>query len=136
MQIILRRRCKHIEEPLSCIADLQYTRHIATSITVIGCAPNGAESVIVQDLVAFLAELMCAQDVRHVVYFEELFHDLRAKGVACSAGGQGEFVAFWIGVGPDEIGHRAFVGDFAEAIDDFDLVNRVDGGGEAYGHAR
>ena len=74
---------------------------------------------------------MRAQDVVHVVDGEELFDDLRAKGVAGAARREGELVAFGVGVGPDEVGHGAFVGDFAEAVDDLDLVDGVDGGGEA-----
>lgn len=86
MQIILRRRRKHIKESLSRITNLQHTRHIATSITVIGRRPYCAEAVVVEYLVAFLAELVSAQDVRHAVYFEEFLDDLRAEGVACPAG--------------------------------------------------
>ena len=31
-------------------------------------------------------------------------------------------------VGPDQIGHGALVGNLAESVDDFDLVDGVDGG--------
>lgn len=68
----------------------------------------------------------------HPVDLEEFAHYLRAESVAGTAGGEGEFVAFWVWVGPDEVGHGAFVGDFAEAVNDFDLVDRVDGRGETY----
>lgn len=74
---------------------------------------------------------MGAQDMGHGIDFEELAHNLRAEGISGAAGGERELVSFGIRVGPDEIGHGAFVGDFAEAVDDFDLVYGVDGGGEA-----
>jgi hypothetical protein len=51
---------------------------------------------------------------------------LCAECVASPTGREGKFVAFGVGIGPDEVGHGAFVGDFAEAIDDFDLVDGVD----------
>lgn len=132
MQVILRRSSKHIKHPLARRLHLQHTSHIPAAITVIGRTPHGTELVVVQHLKAFLAELMSAQDVVHPVDLEEFAHDLRTKRVAGAARGEGEFVAFWVGVGPDEVGHGAFVGDFAEAVDDFDLVNGVDGRGEAY----
>lgn len=132
MQVILRRSSKHIKHPLARRLHLQHTSHIPAAITVIWCTPHGAQLVIVEHLEPFLAELVGAQDVVHPVDFEEFAHDLRAKRVASAARGEGEFIAFWVGVGPDEVGHGAFVGDFAEAVDDLDLVDGVDGRGEAY----
>ncbi len=70
-----------------------------------------------------MTELVSAENMGHVVYFEEFLDDLSTEGVARAAGREGEFVAFWVGVGPDEVGHRAFVGDFAEAVYDFYLVD-------------
>jgi len=66
---------------------------------------------------------MRAQDVRHAVYFQKLPDDLRAEGVACAAGREGEFVALGIWVGPDEVGHGSFVGDLSEAVYDLYLVD-------------
>ncbi len=129
MRIIFRRRRENVKEPLPRVAHLQHTREIPAPVAVVRCGPDGAEAVVVEDLVAFLAELVGAQDMRHAVYLEELAYDLGAEGVACAAGGEGEFVAVGVGVGPDEVSHGAFVGDFAEAVDDFDLVYRVDRGG-------
>ena len=64
--------------------------------------------------------------MRHAVYLEELLDYLCAECVASPTGREGKFVAFGVRIGPDKVGHGAFMGDFAEAIDDFDLVDGVD----------
>ena len=64
----------------------------------------------------------------HAVDLQKLADHLRTKGVSCSARREGEFITFGIGIGPDEISHRAFVRDLAEAVDDLDLINGVDRG--------
>lgn len=131
MQIVLRRRIKHIKEPLPLIRHLQHTRHIPAPVAIIRRAPHRAQPVLVQHLIPFLAQLVRPQDVVHPVDVQELAHDLRAECVPRPARRQAEFVAFGVGVGPDEVGHGAFVRDFAEAVDDADLVEGVDGGGQA-----
>lgn len=75
---------------------------------------------------------MRAKNVRLVVDLEELFDDLSAECVTCPARRKREFVSVGIRVGPDKVSHRAFVGDFAESVDYFDLVDGVDGGGETW----
>lgn len=125
MQVVLRRGRKHVEEPLALIAYLQDAGHVAAAIAVVGCAPDGAQAVIVEDLKAFLAELVGTEDMRHVIYCQKLFDDLSAEGIAGAARGETEFVSVCVRVGPDEVGHRSFVGYFAEAVDDFNLIDRV-----------
>jgi hypothetical protein len=129
--IILRCRRKDIEEAFPRVADLKHRCHVPAPVAVVGRAPDGAQPVVVEDLVAFLAELVRPQDVRHVVDGEELLDDLRAEGVACAARREGKFVTVRVWVGPDQVGHGAFVGDFAEAVDDFDLVDGMYGRREA-----
>lgn len=126
MYIILRRRCEDVKEALSRIANFKHARHVAASVAVIGCTPHCAKTIIVQDLKPFLAELMSTKNMRHVVDSQEFLNNLCAKCISCTAGREGEFVAFGIWVGPDEIGHGAFVRNFAETVNDFDLVDRVD----------
>lgn len=43
---------------------------------------------------------------------EEFGNDGGAEGVSGSPRGEEELVPIGVGVGPDEVGHRAFVGDF------------------------
>lgn len=67
----------------------------------------------------------------HAIDGQELLNHLSAERVASAAGREGELVLFRVRVGPDEVGHGSLVGDLAEAVDDFDLVDAVDGGREA-----
>lgn len=135
MHVILGGSIEDVEEALARIADLEHAGHIAAAVAVIGGAPDGAQAVVVQNLVALLTQLMGTQDVRHAVDLEELADDLGAKGVAGAAGAQAELVALAVGVAPDEVGHGALVGNLAEAVDDFDLIDGVDAGRQAAVHA-
>ena len=100
MQIILRRRVEDIEEPFRLIAHLEHARHVAAPVAVIRGAPDGAQPVFVEDLVALLAELVRAQDVVHLVDVEELLDHLGAERVARAAGGEGEFIPLRVRVAP------------------------------------
>lgn len=86
MQIILRRRIKHIEDPVPLIAHLEHARHVPAPIAVIRRAPDGAQPIVVQDLIALLTELVRAEDVAHLVHAEELPDHLCAKRVSCASG--------------------------------------------------
>lgn len=60
MHVILRRGIENVEETLARVADLEHAGHVAAAVAVIGGTPNGAEAVVIQDLVALLAELVGA----------------------------------------------------------------------------
>lgn len=60
VQIVFWCRIEDVEETFSCITDFQHTGHVAASIAVVWCAPYSAQSVIIQYLVAFLAQLVRA----------------------------------------------------------------------------
>lgn len=135
VHIVLGGSVEDVEEALACVADLEHAGHVAAAVAVVGGAPDGAEAVVVQDLVALLAQLVGAQDMRHIVDLEELLDDLGAEGVAGAAGAEAELVALAVRVAPDEVGHGALVGDLAEAVDDLDLVDGVDAGRQAAVHA-
>ena len=125
MQIILRRGVKHIEEPLRLIADLEHARHVAAPVAVIGRAPDRAQPIIIEDLIALLAELVRAEDVRHFVDVEELLHHLGAESVTGASGRQRELVSFGIWIAPYQVCHWALVRYLSEAVDDLDLVDAV-----------
>lgn len=63
----------------------------------------------------------------HLVHVEELIDDLCAECITGSPGTERELISIRIWVTPDQICHRSFVWDLAEAVDDLDLVDRVDG---------
>ena len=135
MQIILRRRVKDVEEPLPLIANLEHARHVPAPVAVIRRAPDRAQVIVVQDLVALLTELVRAEDVVHPVNVEELLDDLRAERVSRAAGREGELVPLRVRVTPDQVRHGALVRDLAEAVDDLDLVDAVDARAQAAVHA-
>ena len=60
MLLVLRRRVEDIEESLPSIRDLENAGHVPAPVAVVGCRPYGAQAVVVQDLVALLAELVGA----------------------------------------------------------------------------
>lgn len=53
-----------------------------------------------------------------------MFGDVLAEGVAGTAGRDTPAAAV-VGIGPEEVAHGAFVGDFDYAVDSFDLVERI-----------
>lgn len=135
MHIVLRRGVKDVEEPLALIADLEHARHVPAPVAVVRRAPDRAQPVVVQDLIALLTELVRAEDVGHFVDVQELLHYLCAKGVARAAWGQRELIPLGIRVTPHQICHWAFVRDLSEAVDDFDLVDAVYAGTQSAVHA-
>lgn len=69
---------------------------------------------------------MCAENVCHGVDLEEFLDDLCAKGVTSSSWTQGKLIAVGVRITPDQVGHRTFVWDFSEAVDDLDLIDTMD----------
>lgn len=64
----------------------------------------------------------------HLVYVEEFVDDLCAECITSSSGTERELVSVWVWITPYQICHRSFVWDLAEAVDDLDLIDRVDRG--------
>ena len=126
MQIIFRRRIKDIEEPLSLIADFEHTGHIPTPIAIIRRAPDRAQPVVIEDLIALLTELVRAEDMVHLVDIQELLHHLCAESVARASRRQREFISLRVRITPHQIRHGTLVRDLSEPVDDFDLVDAVD----------
>ena len=71
---------------------------------------------------------MSPRDQGEVVVVVEVSDDVGSKEKSGSAGG--ETPAFdLVGVGPEEVAHGAFVGDFLFAVDEADFVDGFDEGG-------
>lgn len=96
--VVLGRCREDVEEALTSVAYFQNTGHIATAVAVVGCAPYRSELIIVQYLKSLLAELMCAQDVVHVIDREELLDHLATESVACTPRRQIKLVSFHVRV--------------------------------------
>lgn len=135
MQIVLRRRIKDIEKPLPLIADLEHARHVPTPVAIVGRAPDGAQSIVIEDLISLLTELVRAEDVGHFVDVQELLDDLCAESVARASRRQRELIPLGIGIAPDQICHGTLVRNLPEAIDDLDLVDAVYARTQAAVHA-
>lgn len=74
--LVLRCRIENIEMFLPIRSNLEDTSHVATAVTVIRSTPDCRKFIVVEDGEPFHAELVCSEDVNHVVAVEELFHDL------------------------------------------------------------
>lgn len=64
----------------------------------------------------------------HGVDLKEFLDDLSTKSVTSSSWAQRELVAVGVRIAPDQVGHRAFVWDLPETVDDLDLINAMDAG--------
>ena len=72
---------------------------------------------------------MCAADQREIVLPVEMGHDVRAEEEAGSSGREAPALDL-VRVGPEEVAHGAFVGDFLFAVEEADLVDGGEEGGE------
>ena len=63
MDIVLRCSVENIEISVSRITDFEYAGKIATTIAVVWSTPDRTESIIVEDLISFLTQLMCSEYV-------------------------------------------------------------------------
>ena len=135
VMFILRRRIKDIEVTFILCANLQYARHISTPITIIGRTPYRAQQVVEQHLITLITKLMRAQNMALRVKMQKLPHHCSTERVPCSSRTETELVFFGVWIAPHQIRHRSFVRDLPEAVDDFDLVNTVDGWRQAAMHA-
>lgn len=61
------------------------------------------------------------------VIMVERFRDVLPEGVSCTTGGYSPSTTV-IGVGPQQIAHRAFVGDLLHSVNGADVVQGVDRG--------
>ena len=80
--LVLRCGFKHVKVHTPTWPHFENTRRVAATITIVGCGPYRGEVLVKEGRVAFHAELVCAEDVRHVVCLEKFVDDARAKGVS------------------------------------------------------
>ncbi|GMF86772.1 unnamed protein product [Aspergillus oryzae] len=129
MGIVLRGCVEDVEKPLAGIANFEDARKITASIAVVRCTPHGTEPVIVENLIPLLTQLVRPQNMGHAIDFEEFPDNLRTECIPSSPWRKGELISFGIRVGPDQIGHGAFMRDLTKTVNDFNLVYGVDGRG-------
>lgn len=102
---------------------------ISTSITVVGSGEDGNDITIVTPIKSFHNELMSSSDESETVVVVKGFGNVLTKGVTGPTGGDSPTTAV-VGVGPEEIAHWAFVGNFLEAVDGANVVEGIDRRGE------
>ena len=113
------------------IVELQNGGDISTAITIVWCGPDRQDRLVKVPLVSFHHQLMGPTDQLNVVVLVEFLRHVRAEQVAGPARTDAPSVAGVLRVRPQEITHRAVVRHFLFPVDHADLVEGLDGGGEA-----
>jgi len=121
--VVLRGGLEDVEVHHFPWAHLQNAGRVSTSVTVIWGRPHSRQMAIKQGRVAFHAELMSAEDMRHPVRFEEFVDHSRSEGIPRASRGNCEILLLGVGVRPNQISDRAFMGYFSKPVHDFDLVD-------------
>ena len=79
--VVLRSGLEDVEVHHFPWAHLQNAGRVSTPVTVIWGGPHRRQMAVKQGRVAFHAELMSAEDMRHPIGFEEFVYDARSKRV-------------------------------------------------------
>jgi hypothetical protein len=102
---------------------------ITATITIVGSAKNGHYVPVMAPIVSIHDELMSAGHKSQAIAVVERLRDILTERVTGTSGRDSPSAAV-VGVGPEEIAHGSFVGNFLEAIESPDVVEGVDGGAE------
>lgn len=128
---VFRRGLKRVEMARSVWPHLQDRGEVPAAVAVVGRGPHRAESVVVQHAVSLHAQLVCPQNVVHLVHLQKVLHHRGTKCVPGATRGDGKLLLVWVGIGPHQVRHRALVRNLAEAVDDLHLVDVVHRGRQA-----
>jgi len=60
MHIILWSRIKDVEVPIPGVAYFENTGEVSAAVTVVRSTPHRAQTIVIQDLVPFLTQLVCS----------------------------------------------------------------------------
>lgn len=83
--LVLRCSFEHVKVHTPTWPHFENTRRVTATITIVGRGPDRGEVFVKEGRIAFHAELVCAENVRHVVRLEEFVDDARTKGVSCTS---------------------------------------------------
>mmetsp|Transcript_20571 Transcript_20571/g.52340 ORF Transcript_20571/g.52340 Transcript_20571/m.52340 type:complete len:241 (-) Transcript_20571:499-1221(-) len=132
---LLRCRLEDLVVLRQVLIQLEDRGHVAAAVAVVGRRPHRDERLVGEHvLVALHHKLVGARDEVDGVGRVELRHHIATEQVPRATGGEPPAINV-LRVGPHEIAHRSIVRHLLLAVDDADLVERVDGGGEAAVHA-
>mmetsp|Transcript_39431 Transcript_39431/g.127608 ORF Transcript_39431/g.127608 Transcript_39431/m.127608 type:complete len:282 (-) Transcript_39431:86-931(-) len=132
---VLRPRLEDLKVNGSLDRDGEDGGDVAAAVAVVWRRPDGDEQLAKEVLVPLHRQLVRAGDELEVVCVQELVGDVGTKDVAGAARGDAPALDVVVRVGPHQVAHRAVVRDLLLPVDDADLVEGVDGGGEAAVHA-
>lgn len=88
---------------------------VSAAVTVVWCREDGDNVALVAPVVAIHDKLMSTGDERQAVVVVEGLADVLAKGVASATRGNAPSAAV-VGVGPEQIAHRALVRHLLNAV--------------------
>mmetsp|Transcript_31083 Transcript_31083/g.91139 ORF Transcript_31083/g.91139 Transcript_31083/m.91139 type:complete len:336 (-) Transcript_31083:76-1083(-) len=131
---VLRPRLEDLKVDGSLDRDGEDGGDVAAAVAVVWRRPDGHQRVVEHVLVPLHHQLVRARDQVDRVGRAELGDHVAAKEVARASRRQPPPVDV-LRVGPHQVAHRAVVRDLLLPVDDADLVEGVDGGGEAAVHA-
>mmetsp|Transcript_2693 Transcript_2693/g.4548 ORF Transcript_2693/g.4548 Transcript_2693/m.4548 type:complete len:300 (-) Transcript_2693:74-973(-) len=120
-----------VERLVQLLVHVEDGGDVSASVAVVGRGPDGNQVLVSEPVLETVHDqLMGSGDQVDVVDVVEFLSDLRAKEPACASGGHGPGLDV-LRVGPHEVAEGTFVGDLHSAVDESDLVDGLDLGGEA-----
>ena len=118
------------------LVELQNTREIFISVTVIGSTPDGGKLAAKQLLIAIFAQLVRTIYSSHFVFLEESLANVLAEDVAGAASGHAEPIRVCFGITPHEIGEGALVRNLLHSLNVLDVIDVLDGRRQAAMHCK
>lgn len=112
------------------LINLHDRRLVTTSVAVVWRREDRDNITILRPVVTLHNQLMSSSDQRETVVVVERFRDILAKRVSRTSWRYSPSAAV-IWIGPEEIAHRALVGNLLNTIESSDVVQGIDGWGEA-----
>jgi hypothetical protein len=122
------RKNNRIEQPEKQIKNIYHNR--ITTYTITTYTMTRCISSLVVQCTYIHDKLVCPRDQREAVAVVEHLGYIAAEGVPGAPRGYAPALAV-VGVRPEEVAHRALVRDLLHSVQLSDVVQRVDGRGEA-----
>ena len=120
-----------VERFLQLVAHVQDRCHVTASVAIVRSRPHRDQVLVSEPVLESVHhELVSSCDERNVVDVVELRRDLGAEEPSSSSWGHCPGVNVFR-IRPHEVAERSFVGDLHSSVDESDLVDGLDFGGEA-----
>lgn len=86
VDLVLWRGIEDVEVSLPRVTYFKDTGEVPASVAVVRSTPHRTQTVVIENLIPFLAQLMRSQNMRHAIHLEEFSNDLRTECVTGSSG--------------------------------------------------